>query len=203
MDRDQWQARYVEPGRVWSGEPSPWLVEAVRELRPGTALDIACGEGADAVWLARHDWDVTAVDFAPAALARTLAVAEAAGVADRVTCVDADVARWRPEATFDLVTVAFFHALVPLRESVHRMAWDATRGTLLVVGHDPRNFGEGHGGPPDPSKLYAPGAVLASLGIEPDAPAVVAATTRARHADDPKRIAFDSVVVLRRTTDEV
>lgn len=165
-------------------------------------MDIACGEGADAVWLARHGWEVTAVDFAPAALERTQAAAEAAGVADRISCVDADVARWRPDATFDLVAVSFFHAPAPLREAVHRMAWEATRGRLLIVGHDPRNFAEGHGGPPDPSKLYRAADVLASLDVESGAVRVSAAT-RARHADTPERIAFDSVVVLRRTTDEL
>lgn len=161
---------------------------------------MASGEGADAVWLARHGWEVTAVDFALAALERTQAAARAAGVADRITCVDADVTQWRPEATFDLVTVSFFHAPTPLRESVHRMAWGATRGTLVIVGHDPRNFDEGHDGPSDSAKLYGPVDVLASLGVEPGAAAVLTAATRARHGDDPDRIAFDSVVVLRRAT---
>lgn len=198
MDQNQWQARYEEPGRVWSGQPTPWLMEAARERQPGTALDLASGEGADAVWLAGRGWDVTAVDFARAALERTLAAARKAGVADRITCIRADLAGWRPKTIFDLVTISFFHAPTPLREDVHRMAWAATRGVLLIVGHDPRNHEEGHEGPSDPGKLYGPIDVLMSLGLEPGAPEVVAADTRIRHQDDAERIAFDSIVILRR-----
>ncbi len=177
-------------------------MDVSRELVSGAALDLASGEGADAIWLASQGWDVTAVDFAPAALERTLAAAREAGVAERITCISADLTRWRPDSVFDLVTISFFHAPTHLREDAHRMAWAATRGTLLVVGHDPRNHHEGHDGPSDPAKLYSPIDVLASLGLNPGAPDVVAADTWLRHQDDPERIAFDSVVILRRATDK-
>lgn len=197
MDRDGWQARYSTPDRVWSGDPNLWLVEIAQALPPGAALDVACGEGADAVWLARRGWDVTAVDFAPAALDRTRAGARQAGVETRVHTICADVASWQPRGAFDLVSVSFFHAERPLRARVHRMALAATRGMLVIVGHDPRNHTEGHGGPPDPTKLYSPNDVLLSLGLVQRDAQVVCAETRASRADDPDRIAWDSVVVLR------
>lgn len=198
VDRDQWQARYSTPDRVWSGEPNPWLVEFAKALPPASALDLACGEGADAVWLARRGWDVTAVDFAPAALDRTRTGARQAGVETHMHTIGADLASWQPRDGFDLVSVGFFHAEPSLRARVHRMAWAATRGTLVIVGHDPRNHTEGHGGPPDPTKLYSPDDVLQSLGLARGDAQVVCAETRASHSDDPDRIAWDSVVVLRR-----
>ena len=66
----EWDAMYAERDAVWSGEPNPHLVAEVAALTPGTALDVGCGEGADAVWLARQGWAVTAVDVSQVALER-------------------------------------------------------------------------------------------------------------------------------------
>lgn len=201
MTQEMWQERYANPERVWSGRVNPWLVELVPALQVGTALDVACGEGADAIWLASNGWQVTAMDFAPAALSRGEAAAVQAGVSDRIDWVEQDLSDWQPEPrAFDLVAVHFFHGPRDLRERVHRAAWKATRGTLLVVGHDPRNATEGTGGPPDPSVLYAAEDVLASLeGVEGfDAASVMSAEVRVRNADDPERIMLDSVLVVTR-----
>lgn len=139
MTSASWDERYSAPGRVWSGRPNPWLVELATSLSPATAADLGCGEGADAVWLAAHGWTVTAVDYSAAGLVRAREHAAESGVP--VEWVHEDLTRWRPRQPFDLVPVQFFHAAPPERRDVHRRAWDATAGTLLVVGHDPAHDG--------------------------------------------------------------
>ena len=79
-----WEDRYRRRGRVWSGRPNPVLVDFVGSLRPGTALDLGCGEGGDAIWLARQGWHVIAVDISTTALDRAAADAATAGVADLI-----------------------------------------------------------------------------------------------------------------------
>jgi SAM-dependent methyltransferase len=79
-----WEDHYSRRGRVWSGRPNPVLVDVVGSLRPGTALDLGCGEGGDAIWLARQGWHVRAVDVSATALDRASADAATAGVADHI-----------------------------------------------------------------------------------------------------------------------
>lgn len=198
MKRDEWQRRYLAADRVWSGQANQWLVETVSHLPPGAALDLAAGEGADAIWLARHGWRVTAVDFAATALERGKMAAEDAGVADRITWLCEDLATWHPADRFDLVSVQYLHGPPSVRAAVHALAWRATAGTLVIVGHDPHNLIEGHGGPPDPAVLYTPQEVLVALELSATDLEVIVAERRARHADQPDLIAWDSVTVLQR-----
>ena len=109
-------------------------------------MDIGCGEGGDAIWLASQGWDVTAVDFADAALARTMTHAREAGVADRIETRRIDVRTFAPDGeTWDLVTSHFFH--LPdggMPDVVRRLASAvAPGGTLLVVGHHPEDLETG------------------------------------------------------------
>lgn len=199
MTQDAWEQRYSQPDRVWSGKVNHWLLEVAGELAPGTALDLACGEGGDAIWLATQGWQVTAVDFAGAALRRAAEAAAGAGVADRIRWVQADLASgWEPSATFDLVTMHFLH--MPdgqVRDSALRTAWAATSGTLLVVSHDPANAVDGTaGGPPDPAVLYGAGDILAVLGLAADDAPVIVAETRRR--ETAAGLWIDAVVVLHR-----
>lgn len=138
-DREFWDARYSEHERVWSGEPNAVLVEEAAGLEPGTALDLGCGEGADAVWLARRGWRVTAVDVSGVALERAARHAEAAGVGDRIDWQRRDLGTSFPEGTYDLVSAAFLHSPgegLP-RERILRDAAAAVApgGVLLVIGH--------------------------------------------------------------------
>ena len=80
-----WEQFYAEREQVWSGRPNVVLVEEIEGLAPGTALDLGCGEGADAIWLASRGWQVVAADISQAALDRAAAHAAAAGVGDRIT----------------------------------------------------------------------------------------------------------------------
>src|SRR6476469_237173 len=98
----EWDARYSEPdGTKWSGRPNGRLVAEVAGLAPGRALDVGCGEGADAIWLARHGWTVTAIDISDVAISRAREVAERAGDAVDWVCGDALQTPF-PARSFDL-----------------------------------------------------------------------------------------------------
>lgn len=171
-----WEARYRstrgENGQVWSGRVNPSVEREAGPLAPGTALELGCGEGGDALWLARRGWTVTALDISATALAVGAAEAERTGLADRIRWVQADLSTWQPSAEFDLVTAAFLHSPVALaRETVLRRAVTAVApgGSLLVVGHAEPPPGSTlghheHEGPPLPS----PDEVLASLDLPGD-----------------------------------
>ena len=133
-----WEEHYGATERVWSGRANATLVDVVQDLPPGTALDLGCGEGGDAVWLALRGWRVTAVDVSRTALQRAVQHAAQAGVAERVTTEQHDLGRTFPTGTFDLVSAAFLHSPVELpREEVLRRAAAAVApgGRLVVVGH--------------------------------------------------------------------
>lgn len=185
VTQDMWDERYSGADRVWSGDPNPWLVEMAATLRPGSALDLGCGEGADAVWLADAGWDVTAMDFSAAGLARGAEKAQERGV--QVEWVLADLAQWTPQRRWDLVSVQFMHGDPSLREHVHNAAWAATAGTLVIVGHD-----DSHPGPPPAEVRYGVPEILAAIGLRPDSPQVAIAELR-RRGDS-----VDAIVIARR-----
>ncbi|MEH0110293.1 class I SAM-dependent methyltransferase [Tersicoccus sp. MR15.9] len=136
--RQFWERRYRDEQRVWSGRPNPAVVEAVSPLSPGTALDLACGEGADAIWLAGLGWTVTGVDIAPTAVDRARRAAEDRGLGAVARFVAADLTKWEPEGPYDLVTASFLHSPVEVpRTAILRRAAEHIRvgGHLLVVSH--------------------------------------------------------------------
>jgi SAM-dependent methyltransferase len=133
-----WDDRYSESEQIWSGSPNTALVREITGLTPGRALDLGCGEGADAIWLARRGWRVTAVDISRVALDRAARHAAEAEVADRIDWQRADLAAAFPTGIFDLVSAQFLHSLIELpREKILRNAAAsvAPGGILLVVGH--------------------------------------------------------------------
>jgi SAM-dependent methyltransferase len=145
FELDWWQERYGDVEPAWSGQPNLRLVEQVGDLTPGTALEVGCGEGADAIWLAERGWTVSAVDFSQAGLDRARAHAESVGadVAARITWLRQDLRSWTPPtATFDLVTAHYMHQPSPLRRVLFAALADAVRpgGNLLIVGHHPRDL---------------------------------------------------------------
>lgn len=139
---DMWDGMYRERTKVWSGNPNPQLVAEAKDLKPGKALDLGCGEGADAIWLAEQGWTVTALDVSAVALERAAAHAAQTSHADRITWQQQDLTEWAPQPEFDLVSAQFLHSpLLPWRESVAMAAAAvAPGGTLLVVGHHPHGL---------------------------------------------------------------
>ncbi len=133
-----WEQHYqgTEPG---GSEPSPHLVSELVDLPVGTALDAGCGTGADAVWLARQGWEVTALDVSPTVVghAQRLATEEAPEVVGRLSWVVADLTEWRRPRQFDLVVSQYVHPDEPFAAFVARLADSvAPGGTLFVAGHD-------------------------------------------------------------------
>ena len=155
MDSQGWDRRYVGRELVWTSEPNRFLVQEVDGLTPGRALDLACGEGRNAIWLAERGWQATGVDFSKVGLEKARQLEDARGV--HAEWIVADLLDYRPEAgTFQLVIV--FYLQVPAAERAPILTSAATAvapgGTFLLVGHDASNIAEGYGGPQNPAVLY-------------------------------------------------
>ena len=164
LTSEEWNDRYATAELIWGAEPNQFLVREVAELRPGTALDLATGEGRNAIWLARQGWRVTGLDFSAVALDKAREIATDLGVA--VDWVHADVVGYQPEpAGFDLVTILYLHLERPERRQVLAAASAAVApgGTLLIVGHDLENLTRGHGGPQDPARLWVADEAMEEL----------------------------------------
>jgi SAM-dependent methyltransferase len=199
-----WNQRYTDSELVWSAAPNIWVEQLTQDLPPGKALDIAAGEGRNALWLAARGWHATAVDFSVVALRRaaSLAKEQLGDEAGTLVTLEADVETWAPPArSYDLVLVVYLHLPKQQRSAILAAAAQAVApgGTLLIVGHDLENLASGHGGPQDPSVLYRPGDVVAD--IEPAQLIVVRAETVARSLTDgqgqPAK-ALDALVLARR-----
>ena len=198
MTSEQWDERYSAPNLVWSVLPNRFLVAEVEGLEAGRALDVACGEGRNAVWLATQGWEVTGVDFSPVGIEKARRLAEEHGV--DVSWEVADTTTWRaPSDSFDLVILFYLHLLPGSMRTVLGHAQDALApgGTLLVVGHALRNLTDGYGGPPTADGLYSPddlAEVLTALTIER-----AEEVLRPVEADGETRTAIDALVRARRS----
>ncbi|GAA3648150.1 class I SAM-dependent methyltransferase [Nocardioides ginsengisoli] len=204
-----WDERYGGSDRVWSGRPNQRLVEQTADLTPGTALDVACGEGGDALWLAEQGWQVTAVDVSEVALGKVAQHAEDAGLDDRVKLGLYDaLADPRPAGRqrFDLVTVSFLHVPQPDFAAIYRGIADAVApgGRLLVTAHHPEDVATGARHDHGPGLLFEPDRVLETLGADRpggDWEVEVADTpTRQQATADGPLAVRDTVVRLRRLT---
>ena len=208
-----WEALYGARERVWSGRPNAHLVTTAGPLCVGTALDLGCGEGGDAVWLAERGWRVTAVDVSPTALARLAARAAETGLP--IATERHDLAHTFPEGRFDLVSAQFLQSPLEFpRDAVLRRAARAVApgGLLLVVAHQtappwaraerggPGGHGHGHG-----HVFPTAESTLTALRADPDwdeaAWTVQRAAATEREAvgpDGETATVLDSVLAVRR-----
>jgi SAM-dependent methyltransferase len=201
MDAHAWDDRYAASDLVWSREPNQFVAGELVDLPPGSAVDLAAGEGRNAIWLASRGWSATAVDFSQVALDKG---ARLAGDLD-VTWVCADATTWQPPAPVDLVVVAYLQVPEADRRRAVRSAVGMLRhgGTFLLVAHDSTNLAEGTGGPQDPAVLMSAEDVLGDLdGIDVE---VLRAervarevTTEDPHGGEQRRTAWDCLVRLVR-----
>src|SRR3954447_5728280 len=198
FEPEWWEEHYRQHG-TGSAEPSPYVASAAAGLKVGRALDAGCGSGADAIWLARQGWTVTAVDVSPTVVAAAEAAAdpEPPEVGGRLSWVAADSAAWSPPQEFDLVVSQYVHPGIAFSDFVSRLARVvAVGGTLLVVGHD---HDDAH------ASAHAPEA--ASIGPETVTDAlspveweIAVAETRTRHVarGSDRPAVRDTVVRARR-----
>jgi len=195
MQREDWDRRYADVENLWATKPNRFLVAEAADLPVGRALDLACGEGQNAIWLASLGWDVTGVDFSEVAIRKARARAERDGVAVAFSC--ADLVEYEPvQASYDLVLVLYLHIPAAHRRAVHERAAAAVApgGTFVLLGHDLSNLTEGVGGPRDPELLYSAGEIAAELpGLE-----IEKAATVLRDVDGEERDAVDTLVRARR-----
>lgn len=185
LTQEFWDDRYGSAEQIWSGKPNAQLITQAASLRPGEALEVGCGEGADAIWLAAQGWTVTGVDVSEVALKRAAGHAAARGdhVADRISWQREDALTWAPAPdSFDLVCAQFMHMPGPELESLHRRLTAAVRpgGTFLIVLHCPDDVRKQMA----PPSAFPPAAQLAAT-LDPARWDVIVAEAFERMGTDP------------------
>lgn len=133
-----WNNVYNKGSKIWSGNANQPLVDAVNDLTPGIALDLGCGEGGDAVWLAKNDWHVLATDVSNIAIARTSELAKEHNLEDKIDLLQCDFETDFPEGTFDLVSAQYLQSPLELnRAKILQKAAQAVKpsGMLIIVEH--------------------------------------------------------------------
>lgn len=214
MEANQWDERY-RAGSVWSGEPNESLVALVEGLPVPAAppaeslpraLDLGCGEGADALWLAGHGWEVVGVDWSGVAVDRARTAADA--LRSRATFVQGDArdASWlaslSPSRDFDLITASYVHPEPAERQRTfaHLARLLGPGGHLIVLAHAPEHGLLGLGGPPQ-DRLLSTADVIDALGLW-ESDRVVLSETRSRELDG-LLTAVDTVVLVSAAVDPV
>src|SRR5690349_13221184 len=159
MDAAAWDERYAATALVWSAGPNQFVESELADLPPGRALDLACGEGRNARWLADRGWRVTAIDWS------SVAVEKGRQVNDAVEWQVGDALTAPLPTDLDLVVLAYFQVNHDARRTAVLRSFDALKpgGTFFVIAHDSTNLAEGTGGPQDPSVLYTAEDVLEDL----------------------------------------
>lgn len=163
MDAHDWDERYAASPLIWSAGPNELFAELTSDLTPGRALDVACGEGRTALWLAARGWQVSAMDFSGTGIDKGRQRADAEGM--HVDWVVADVTTADLGRDYDLVAVLYLHLPgAQLSAVLARCAGAlAPTGLLVVLGHDRTNLSDGVGGPQDPALLYDPDELAAAV----------------------------------------
>ncbi|GMR02889.1 MAG: hypothetical protein BMS9Abin20_1242 [Acidimicrobiia bacterium] len=182
-----WDDRYEGADLVWSAEPNLFLPPLVEGVTPATALDVACGEGRNAIWLARQGWTVTGVDFSPVGIDKAHRLAGET----QVEWVVADVTTYEPGKTFDLVVIVYLHLPMPQLAAAFERAVGAVApgGTFFGVGHALSNLTDGYGGPPYPEILWSTDRITPFVdGLD-----IIELGERERHVEEADATAIDFV----------
>jgi hypothetical protein len=167
VDASAWDERYAASELVWSAAPNAFVVEQVTThlagIAPGRALDLAGGEGRNAIWLAEQGWEAELVEFSSVALEKAATIARARGV--ELTMTLADVIAEPELEPAELVLVCYLQLpSEPLARALgHAASLVSPGGTLLVIAHERENLAHGYGGPPDPAFLPTVADVLAAI----------------------------------------
>lgn len=153
--REMWDERYAAKGHLWGAEPNVFLVEIAGDLEPGTALDLGCGQGRNAIWLASRGHTVTGLDFSAVAIDQAREIAAESGI--DVSFEAVDLSAWEPGGeVWDLVLLTYVHMIEERRRTVHAAAANAVApgGRIVIIAHHLDNLEHGVGGPPIPELLF-------------------------------------------------
>lgn len=198
MDAHAWDERYAATESVWSSEPNRFVAEVVEPWRAGRALDLACGEGRNAIWLARQGWGVTAADFSEVAIDKARRASAAADLGVDVDWHVADATRSIVDpASVDLVVICYLQLPEAQMLDVAACTREALApgGAVVVVSHALANLTGGIGGPQDPAVLPTPDQIVGWFdGLTVERSGHV---TRTVPTPDGDRDAIDALVVLR------
>jgi SAM-dependent methyltransferase len=159
VDAFEWDQRYRSADRLWSATPNLFVADRLKTMTPGLGLDLAAGEGRNAIWLASLGWKMTAVDFSEVAVERGSAHS------DEIDFVVADVLEWEPTDSYDLILIAYLQMVASDFEMVLLRAreWLSPDGELFLIGHDASNISNGWGGPQYPEVLWEVPAIVGML----------------------------------------
>ncbi len=196
MDREIWNRRYAERELIWTAEPNRFLVAETGSLARGRAIELACGEGRNAVWLAEQGWQVTGVDFADVGLEKARRLADSRGV--HVDWVAADLLDYEPlPRAFELVAILYLQLPSSQRRPILRAAAGAVApgGTFLLVAHDLANIERGYGGPQHASVLFTAEDVVSDLAGIDMLIERAERVERSVQTDDGERVALDVLVL--------
>lgn len=204
MDARDWDERYAAHDLVWSVEPNQFVAEVVGALRPGTAIDVAAGEGRNAIWMVEQGWTVTAADYSDVAIQRARALADErlGDRASSLTTVAADATLPVPggPGAYDLALFSYLQLPAAMLRDALAAGIGAVRpgGHVVVVAHAGRNLAQGYGGPSDRAVLYDPEEVSAAVADQPVEVESSQIRVRRVETEQGPREALDTVVVLRR-----
>lgn len=195
-----WDERYRASASVWGAEPNRWVAQELADLPPGVALDLACGEGRNAVWLAARGWRVYGIDFSPVGLAKGAELEHRTLGRSEITWIEADATTFVAPEPADLALLSYLQLEAGPRRAAVRAAAAALApgGTLLVIGHDSRNLTDGAGGPQDPGVLFTAADIaddLAGTGLRVDK-----AIEALRPVEGADRPAIDALLRAARPT---
>ncbi|MGO1199669.1 MAG: class I SAM-dependent methyltransferase [Dermabacteraceae bacterium] len=197
---EYWEQRYSGREPIWSGKVNETMASVVRDVTPGTSIDLGCGEGGDVLWLAEQGWQAHGLDISATAVGRARDAAAARGL-ETATFTATDLSAWEPEPhSADLVTASFFQSTVALdRTAILRTAASAVRsgGRLVVISHAAGPPGSSHRGP----NIITARDDAAQLDLPSDQWTIEVADERSRpsvgHDGQPSELA-DAVLVARR-----
>ena len=192
-----WDEKYASMDLVWNQGPNQSVSSYFSDKKPGRVVDLGCGEGRNAIWLAQQGWTVTAVDFSTVALTKGAALAERAGAS--IQFENGDLGEWQSSSpSYDAALLCYIHFPAAMRAKLWKAAFESLvpGGELVVIGHHLRNLTEGVGGPQSADVLYAPsevGEVLGSANV-----VISKDVLRTVESPDGSKVAIDAMAVVRR-----
>ncbi len=199
MSRQQkWNERYTKKDLIWSAAPNHVFVREVGTMKPGKALDVACGEGRNALWLAEQGWDVTGMDFSDVAIGKAKQIAAKRSLS--INWIAADASSFElPQHEFDLAAILYLHTPPEERERWMANVINSIKpgGSFIYIAHDTSNIEHGVGGPQDLSLLPSLEEITSTLtGFEIQKAEVVDRPVEndPGHGQDLEGVAKDSII---------